>query len=178
MAISDTDLLLAEQLLSRGITLQDVANILNVPEESLGHLAEKSKAEKALRAGYEGAKGTQSLKEYAGTFLGEWPGNPLNLSTERPWLSISAIARRHGWRKGDFISPTTTSSGRPRVDNSEAKLSAAADTAVRMARRDSRLNLRLAIIQAAAEHGVTDLNGMMPHLRSKASDLWKGRSRS
>ncbi len=178
MAITDTDLMLAEQLLGRGIGLDEVAEILKVSPDSLGSLAAKSEAETALRAGYEGATGTQSLKEYSGSFLDEWPGNPLGLSSERPWLSISAIARRHGWHKGSFVSPTSAGSGRPRVDNSPKKLGAAATTAVNMARSDRRLNLRLAVIRAAAEHGVTDLNGMMPHLKSRASDLWKGRSDS
>lgn len=177
MAISDIDLLLAEQLLGRGIALSEVAGILNVTESALGSLAAKAKAEVALRSGYEDATGEQSLKQFSGTFLEEWPGNPLGLSGERPWLSISAIARRQGWKKGDFVSPTAASSGRPRVDNSELRLGAAADTAVAMARSNPRLNLRLSIIQAAAQHGVTDLNGMMPHLRSKAPDLWKGRSK-
>lgn len=176
MAISDTDLLLAEQLLSRGIELPEVASILNVSQDSLGSLAEKAKAESALRSGYESADGGQSLKEYSATFLTDWPGNPLELSSERPWLSISAIARRQGWQKGSFKSPTLASSGRPRVDNSEERLAAASDIAIAMARSDKRLNLRLATIQAAAQAGVTDLNGMMPHLRTKAADLWKGRS--
>lgn len=178
MAISDTDLLLAEQLLGRGIALDEVAKILNVTQDSLGPLAAKAEAEDALQAGYEGGQGTQSLKEFSASFLQDWPGNPLELSSERPWLSISAIARRNGWRKGSFVSPTSPSSGRPRVDNSSKKLAAAATTAVNMARSDRRLNLRLAVIRAAAEHGVTDLNGMMPHLKSRASDLWKGRSDS
>lgn len=177
MAISDTDLLLAEQLLGRGIALSEVATILSVSEDALSSLAVKAEAELALRAGYEGAQGDQSLKEYSASFLEEWAGNPLELSGERPWLSIAAIARRQGWTKGDFVSPTAASSGRPRVDNSADRLGAAADTAIAMARANARLNLRLAIIQSAAQHGVTDLNSMMPLLRSKAPDLWKGRSK-
>lgn len=176
MAISETDLLLAEQLLGRGIPLSEVSGILNIPEASLGSLAQKAEAESALRSGYEGAKGTQSLKEYSASFLSDWPGNPLDLSNERPWLTISAIARRQGWTKGSFVSPASVSSGRPRVDNGDDKLSAASDIAIAMARSDKRLNLRLAMIRAASQSGVTDLNGMMPHLREKAPDLWKGRA--
>jgi len=174
--ISNIDLLLAEQLLARGNDVKTVAALLGVTQVSLAPLTEKAKALAELRAGYLSGDPEVTFSEWSQDVAARFP--VLELNEDRPWLSVAGMARREGWGDKGFFQQTATNkpgSGRVRADNSDEKLVAAAKTALTMAETDKKLNLKLAQIRAAADHGVTDIAGMTKILREVAPTLWRPR---
>lgn len=177
--ISDSDLMIAKALLAKGNSVDAVANLLGVGKQGLQPIVDEANALADLKRGYEAGSPDETFGDWCASFLADdYPDNPLGLNQDKPYLSVSGLARRESWVKGPFKAATSagTGGGRPRVDNSDDKLRAAANTAVAMAKNDRRINLKLAQIKAMAQHDVTDINGMTKVLQQLEPTLWKPRA--
>lgn len=165
-----TELKIAETLLAKGNDASAVAAMLGIPIESLRSIVDEMDQIEAARVAFE-VDGAE-LVDIA---------DDLGLTGNRPYLQVNGWARKYGWKRPEgYVKPVkkAASTGRPRVDNGPRRLREAAMLAIDMAKADDKLNLKLAQIRAAAQVGVTDLNGMTPILQKEAPTLWKPRNTS